>query len=125
MTCCATPYARGWVVLANVVRALGPAAGRIRGAVTHILDRLEKRGIVERVRGTKDRRKVFVRVRAESLAPLLPQYEANGRAYLSLVEPYSDQDLRLICEYLEKVSALSEQQLARLISDRSARARKT
>ncbi len=98
---------------------LSNMTGLTTGAVTHILDRLEKRGIVERVRDPSDRRKVFVHVRQESLAPLTPRYEAIGKAYLRLVEQYSDKELRLICEYLEKVSALSEQELAKVISARS------
>jgi DNA-binding MarR family transcriptional regulator len=100
---------------------LSNVTGLTTGAVTHILDRLEKREIVERVRDTSDRRKVYVRVRQESLEPLVPRYEAIGNAYLSLVEQYSDKELQLICEYLEKVSALSESELAKLISTRSAR----
>ena len=94
---------------------LSEKTGLTTGAITHILDRLEERRVVERVRDTQDRRKVFVRVRPESLAPLVPKYEAVGRAYLKLMEEYSDKDLQLICEYLEKVSQLSERELAKLI----------
>src|SRR5579859_4524571 len=42
---------------------LSELSGLTTGAITHILDRLERRGFVERVRDTEDRRKVFVRVR--------------------------------------------------------------
>ncbi len=94
---------------------LSEMTGLTTGAVTHILDRLEKRGFVERVRDTQDRRKVFVRARMESLEPLLPKYEAVGRAYLKMVEEYSDRDLQLICEYMEKVSRISEIELANVI----------
>ncbi len=100
---------------------LSNVTGLTTGAVTHILDRLEKRGIVERVRDTSDRRKVFVRVRQDRLEPLIPQYEAIGKAYLRLVEEYSDKELKLICEYLERVSALSESELAKIISARRSR----
>jgi DNA-binding MarR family transcriptional regulator len=91
------------------------------GAITHILDRLEKRGFIERVRDTDDRRKVFVHARPESIEPLAPKYEAIGKAYLSLAEEYSDGDLRLICEYLEKTSELSQRELARIVSERRSR----
>ena len=60
---------------------LADLSGLTTGAITHILDRLEKRGFIERVRDTQDRRKVFVRVQDESLKPLLPKYEALGKAY--------------------------------------------
>ena len=94
---------------------LSEMTGLTTGAVTHILDRLEKRGFVERVRDTQDRRKVFVRVHTAGLEPLLPKYEAVGRAYLNMVEEYYDKDLQLICEYMEKVSQLSERELANLV----------
>jgi len=95
--------------------SLSETTGLTTGAITHILDRLERRGFVERGRDTQDRRKVLVRVRPGSLEPLIPKYEAVGNAYLSLMEEYSDTDLRLICEYMEKVSQISERQLANLI----------
>ena len=55
-------------------------------------------------------RKVYVRARSESLAPLVPRYEAIGKAYLDLLAQYRE-ELRLICDYLEKTSTLSERLL--------------
>src|SRR5215469_7585464 len=57
---------------------LSQLTGLTTGAITHILDRLEKRQFVERLRDTQDRRKVFVRVLPKSLEPLGPKYETNG-----------------------------------------------
>jgi len=94
---------------------LSDMTGLTTGAITHILDRLEKRRFIERVRDTRDRRRVFVQVRPESLKPLAPKYEAIGRAYMSLVEQYSDKELQLICAYMEKTSQVSERELANLI----------
>jgi DNA-binding MarR family transcriptional regulator len=94
---------------------LSDMTGLTTGAITHILDRLEKRQFIERVRDTRDRRKVFVRVRPESLEPLIPKYEAIGKAYMTLVEQYGDKELRLICDYLEKTSEVSERELAKII----------
>jgi DNA-binding MarR family transcriptional regulator len=99
---------------------LSQMTGLTTGAITHILDRLEKRQFVERTRDTRDRRKVFVRVRPESLEPVAPKYEAIGKAYMALVEQYSDKDLQLICDYLEKTSAISERELMKLIAANSA-----
>lgn len=95
---------------------LSELSGLTSGAITHILDRLEKRQFIERTRDTADRRKVFVRVRIESMAPVIPLYEAVGKAYLDFIGHYNDADLRLICDYLEKTSAVSERELARLIA---------
>lgn len=99
---------------------LSERTGLTTGAITHILDRLEKRRFIERERDSQDRRKVLVRVRPESLTPLVPKYEAIGRAHLQLAEQYSDKELELICEYFEKSAAVSEAELARVISESRA-----
>jgi DNA-binding MarR family transcriptional regulator len=94
---------------------LSDATGLTTGAITHILDRLEQRGFIERVRDKKDRRKVFVRVRPESLGPLAPRYEAMGEAYMRLAEQYRDKELEVICDYLEKAAEVSQRELAKVI----------
>jgi hypothetical protein len=67
-----------------------------------------------RVRDTQDRRRVFARVNPQSLAPLIPRYEAIGKAYVDLVDQYSDRELQLICDYMEKASTLATEQLAKM-----------
>ncbi len=100
---------------------LSDVTGLTTGAITHILNRLEKRQVIERLRDTRDRRKVFVRVRPESLQPLIPKYEAMGKAYSSLAEQYSAKELQLICDYLEKTCEVSERELARIVSANRSR----
>jgi DNA-binding MarR family transcriptional regulator len=100
---------------------LADRTGLTTGAITHILDRLEKREFIERVRDTRDRRKVFIRVRPERIEPLIPKYEAMGKAYMSLVEHYSDKELELICDYLERTSEVSERELANMITAHRSR----
>jgi MarR family transcriptional regulator, organic hydroperoxide resistance regulator len=103
---------------------LADMTGLTTGAITHILDRLERQRFVERVRDTQDRRKVFVRAREESLEILLPKYEAVGKAYMTLLEHYSDKELQLICDYMEKTSKVSESELARVIAANLSRRKK-
>jgi DNA-binding MarR family transcriptional regulator len=91
---------------------LSAMTGLTTGAITHILDRLEKRQVIERIRDTRDRRRIFLRVNPQSLEPLMPQYEAIGRAYTDLAGQYSDGELQLICDYMERASVVAEQQLA-------------
>lgn len=97
---------------------LSEATGLTTGAITHILDRLEKGRFIERVRDSVDRRKVFIRVRPESLEPLIPEYEQVGRAFTSLADQYDDEGLELICGYMEKASQIAERELARMTSAR-------
>ena len=91
---------------------LSELTGLTTGAITHILDRLEKRGIVERVRDSEDRRRVFVQVRVESLEPLLPKYEKLAQAFLAVAAEYSDDELALVCGYMRKMSETSERLMA-------------
>src|SRR5215470_9418271 len=78
---------------------LSEMSGLTTGAITHILDRLETRQFIERVRDKVDRRKVFIRIRPESLEPLIPKYDGIGKAYMALAKRYDDKDLELICDY--------------------------
>jgi DNA-binding MarR family transcriptional regulator len=97
---------------------LSDLTGLTTGAITHIVDRLERRGFVERVRDTGDRRRLFVRERAGSLEPLLPKYEAIGKAYMAVAGQYSDDELSLICGYMDKASELTERLMADMIAAR-------
>ena len=96
---------------------LSEMTGLTTGAITHILDRLEKRKFIERVRDAGDRRKVFLRARQESLAPVIPRYEAIGKAFLDLAEEYGDEELQVICGYMERAAEISERELARIIAE--------
>ena len=95
---------------------LSEQTGLTTGAITHILDRLEKRHFIARERDTVDRRKVFVRIRPEQLAPLAPLYEGIGQAYMELAERYSDRDLKVICDYMEAASRVSERERQKIIA---------
>jgi DNA-binding MarR family transcriptional regulator len=80
---------------------LARATGLTTGAVTGILDRLEKAGLVERFRDPSDRRKVFVRPRPEALQRIGHLYQGLAAASLKLASSYSTKELRLISDYLE------------------------
>ena len=95
---------------------LSDKTGLTTGAITHILDRLERRRFIKRVRDTQDRRKVLVRVRAESLEPLVPKYEEVRKAYMALAEEYSDDELAVICDYMDRASAISEEEVANVVN---------
>jgi DNA-binding MarR family transcriptional regulator len=96
---------------------LSQQSGLTTGAITHILDRLEKRHYLQRIRDTEDRRRVFIRVKPESLKHLAPKYEAIGAAYMKILGEFSDKELQLICHYLEKTSEVSKQELSNLVGN--------
>src|SRR5580692_9266345 len=80
---------------------LARATGLTTGAVTGILDRLEKAGLVERFRDPSDRRKVFVRPCPEALQRMGRLYEGLATASLKHASSYSTKELELIKDYLE------------------------
>jgi len=80
---------------------LARATGLTTGAVTGILDRLEKAGLVERFRDPSDRRKVFVRPRPEALERVGRFYQGLAAASLKLASSYTTKELELINDYLE------------------------
>lgn len=98
---------------------LSDLTGLTTGAITHTLDRLEKRGTIERLRDSQDRRRVFIRVRGESVKPLLPKYEALGKVYMALIEHYSDTELMVIAGYMEKMSEMTERLITDVVATRS------
>jgi DNA-binding MarR family transcriptional regulator len=86
---------------------LSVMTGLTTGAITHIVDRLERRGFVERQRDHADRRRVYLRVVPESLTPLLPKYELVGKRHQELLKDYTTEQLLLIIDYLEKRGEVS------------------
>ena len=94
----------------TLLRVLGPSTpGEIAdnlclstGTVTGVVDRLEARGLVERTRHSDDRRKVAVRLVEDSTSPV-PVRPGIREAMLSLHEGYSDEELAIIADWLERV----------------------
>jgi DNA-binding MarR family transcriptional regulator len=80
---------------------LSRATGLTTGAVTGILDRLEKAALIERFRDASDRRKVFVRPRLEALQRVGRLYQGLAAASIKHASTYSTRELQLIGKYLE------------------------
>ena len=93
---------------------LGKETGLTTGAVTGILDRLEKAGFVERVRDGSDRRKVFVRPKPEAMRRAAAIYDGFGKAMMKLVSGYQTSELELIHDFLEQNLSLLKEQVSTL-----------
>lgn len=93
---------------------LGRATGLTTGAVTGILDRLETAGMVERVRDSRDRRKIIVRPIPEGMRRLSPFYDHLGTEMMRLASRYQTQELELISDFLEQNLTLLKKQIAEL-----------
>jgi DNA-binding MarR family transcriptional regulator len=75
---------------------LAEVTGLTTGAITGVVDRLEKAGMVRRERDPDDRRKVFIATIPENVAGVGRFYEHMQRGMVKLWETYSDAELRLL-----------------------------
>src|SRR5271154_2619891 len=103
-------YAQGPLTAGDLARHTGLTTG----AVTGILDRLEKAGLVERFRDSSDRRKVFVRPRLDALQRVGRLYQGLAAASLKHASGYSTKELELIKSYLEGSLQVLRDQAAKL-----------
>ena len=95
---------------------LAAFTGLTTGAITGMIDRLERAGVVRREADPQDRRKVIVvaiaetpgRAKAERLfAPL-------GKAFTALTADYSDEQLATILEFVTRAGEMMREQTARV-----------
>src|SRR5205085_1729929 len=75
---------------------LAEVTGLTTGAITGVVDRLEKAGLVRRERDESDRRKVFIALVPENVAKIGKFYVHMQRGMLELWETYSDAELTLM-----------------------------
>jgi DNA-binding MarR family transcriptional regulator len=81
---------------------LAEATGLTSGAITGVIDRLERAGFARRERDPGDRRKVLVRALPAALRKIMPLYAPMQRAGDESLAPYSDQELALLLGFLER-----------------------
>lgn len=93
---------------------LGKATGLTTGAVTGILDRLEKAGMIMRARDAEDRRKVFVRPNPQAMGRVAALYGELGDAAMKLASGYRTRDLQVITDFLERNVALLKEGITKL-----------
>jgi DNA-binding MarR family transcriptional regulator len=91
------------------MRAEGPiTAGRLAelsglstGAVTGVIDRLERAGFVRRVRDPHDRRKVLVEVTVGDLEKFGQLFEEARQSLIEVLGHFGDDELQVIERYLQ------------------------
>jgi DNA-binding MarR family transcriptional regulator len=102
----------------SILSRQGPlSAGRIAeltglttGAITFMLDRLEKVGYARRVRHPTDRRSVLIELLPEPLQRATSTYFASmAQVTADAVKNYTDEQLELVIDFLEKVNTAAEE----------------
>lgn len=82
---------------------LADITGLTTGAITGVIDRLEKAGYVRRERDPEDRRKVIVSLVPEkAYKDISPLFEKLSRNYEPINEDYTTKELYVIFEFMQK-----------------------
>ena len=90
---------------------LANESGLTTGAVTALIDRLEKAGYVRRIRDTLDRRKIWVEVTDTTRTINRHIFGLYGYVGPTMVQRFNPAELKAIMEFLE-VGTLLQQELA-------------
>jgi DNA-binding MarR family transcriptional regulator len=93
---------------------LAQATGLSTAATTSLLDRLEARGLVRRVRGTADRRKVLVEMTQLGHKATDRFYGPLASEGALLLERFSDDELLRILDFLREATELTDRHRARI-----------
>jgi DNA-binding MarR family transcriptional regulator len=80
--------------------------GLTTGAITGVIDRLERAGFVTRVRDGNDRRRVLVQPVAERTRAVAPLFESLNSGWTRLCAHYSDRELDVINRFMNDSIAL-------------------
>lgn len=84
------------------------------GAVTNVIDRLERRDFVKRAPDVADRRKVIVTVNEAKLAAGDDVYRSMGDVFSKLYETYTTELLEFLVQYYQASIELTKQEIAKL-----------
>jgi DNA-binding MarR family transcriptional regulator len=103
---------------------LADLTGLTTGAVTRLIDRLERVGYVRRTADPTDRRRVIVELIPERMQLVAPHYEALQHGLETLLSSYTFEQRALILDFLRRSEAAMRAEVARLGQSRSGRAQR-
>lgn len=90
---------------------LGKITGLSTGSVTALIDRLEQAGFVRREKDPNDRRRVMIVPVKENHKEIKEYYASINKDMEELCAKYTEEDLWLIIDFIEKTIAIHEKQI--------------
>jgi DNA-binding MarR family transcriptional regulator len=96
---------------------LAVAVGLSRGAVTTVLDRLERRGFLTRTRDPADRRRVTLKLTPEANRRAWEAYGPLGEMGGPIVGQLSDHELEAVIRFLRGGTEINEQRASQILSE--------
>ncbi|MDQ3410617.1 MAG: MarR family transcriptional regulator [Chloroflexota bacterium] len=96
---------------------LAEITGLTTGAITGVVDRLERKGYARRETDPGDRRRVIVRATSgDATQALLALYGGMGQATLGVMAQFEDDDLAVILAFLQAAKAVAAEQIEQIRS---------
>jgi DNA-binding MarR family transcriptional regulator len=93
---------------------LADETGLTTGAITTVLDRLERAGFARRVRDPDDRRRVLVELTPEAFEGSVNYYAAHMELSERLYRRYTEEQLAMFLEWVREGRELNEREAAKL-----------
>ena len=93
---------------------IGERTGLTTGAVTRMVDRLERAGYVRREADPGDRRRVIVSPVAEQMARIGPMYAGMAAAWANAMSDYDEEQLAVILALFDRLHEITRVEIARL-----------
>jgi DNA-binding MarR family transcriptional regulator len=94
---------------------LAARTGLTTGAITGVIDRLEKAGFVRRVRDAGDRRRVIVEPNVKEIArQIAPLFESMGREAARAYSGYTVKELTILRDFVDRSLRLADQETRKL-----------
>lgn len=94
--------------------ALAEAVGLTSGAITGVIDRLERAWLARRERSRVDRRKVIVRLLPAVERRVLPLFRPMEKAAMMALADYREEELQLLLEFFRRAGAAAATALSEL-----------
>lgn len=93
---------------------LAELTGLTTGAITGVVDRLERSGFVRRERDVNDRRRVIVHLVPDRARKIAKLFEPLARAMAELYARYSDEEVGLMVDCTRRGNAIALEHIARV-----------
>jgi DNA-binding MarR family transcriptional regulator len=93
---------------------IGAWTGLTTGAVTRMVDRLERAGYVRREPDPADRRRIIVSPVAEQMDRIAPMYTGMAQAWATAMSGYDDEQLTVILSLFDRLHETTKVEIARL-----------
>jgi len=94
---------------------LAELTGLSTGAITGVIDRLERAGFVSRVADAQDRRRVVITSCMERRGPALRHlFQPMLQGMITLCAHYTDEELALVLDFMRRAAAMTDERIQAL-----------